>query len=278
MRPFRFGVQGGARVSEPVWAEFVRRAEDHGYDVVSMADHFDGRPAPLVALAYAAALTDRVHLGTAVLGVDFRNPVVLAQELATLDELSRERLEVGLGAGWKADDYAATGIPFDPPAARIDRLARALVALRARLRPGLRIMAGGGGRRMLTVAAEHADIVSLVPANRGGRSNPWGDEASPVAFAAKTALVREAAGDRFDGIELHTRVFASLDDGERGNEVVRRLGAAGAAASPMVLVRPARAMADKLLRMRDEIGISYVTVSAPFVDEFAPVIDLLRDR
>lgn len=273
MRTFRFGVQGGRDRSAPAWAGFVRRAEDRGYDVVSMADHFDGRPAPLVALAYAAALTDRVRLGTAVLGVDFRNPVVLAQDLATLDELSRGRLEVGLGAGWKAADYEATGIPFDPPSTRIERLAGLVPVLRRALRPGVGVMLGGGGRRMLALAARHADIVSLVPANRGGRSDPWGEEGTLDAFVAKVDVVREAAGDRFAALELHTRVFAAEDD-----DGPARLGPEGAARSPMVLVRPPRAMADKLLRTRDDLGISYVTVSARYLDEFAPVIELLAGR
>ena len=196
MRAFRFGVQGAAALTEPSWSEFVRRAEDFGYDVVSLADHFDGRPAPTVALAYAAAVTDRIRLGTAVLGVDFRNPVLLAQEVATLDELSRGRVELGLGAGWKREDYDVTGIPFDPPGVRIERLAAAVPELRAALRPDLPVMLGGGGPRMLTLAARLADIVSIVPPNPGGRSDPWGPDGTRAAFAEKAAFVRDAAGAR----------------------------------------------------------------------------------
>jgi len=273
MRAFRFGVQGPATITEPEWVDFVRRAEDHGYDVVSLADHLDGRPAPLVALAYAAAITDRIRLGTAVLAADFRNPVVLAQDVATLDELSRERVELGIGAGWKEDDYVTAGLPFDPAGTRIDRLDGLLPALKAALRPGLPILIGGGGRRLLAVAARHADIVGIVPTNRGGVSNPWGPEATVAGFAEKIAYVRDVAGPRAGRIGLQARVFA-LADGAVGDA----LGAADGAASPMSLVRPARAMADKLLRLRDELGLSYFTVSAPFLDEFAPVLDLLRDQ
>ena len=271
MRPFRFGVQGPPTLSEPKWSDFARRAEDHGYDVVSLADHFDGRPAPLVALAYAAAITDRIRLGTAVLGVDFRNPTVLAQDVATLDELSRERIELGLGAGWKRADYEVTGIAFDAPSARIDRLASAVAVVRAALRPGLPLMLGGGGPRMLTLAAREADIVSIVPTNRAGRSDPFGPEATVDAFAAKVALVRDAAEARGDPPELHTRVFASATDAA----VVGALGDDGATHCPMALVRPIAAMVDKLFRQRDALGLSYVTVSAAFLDEFAPVVDRL---
>ncbi len=273
MRAFRFGVQGAAALTEPTWSEFVRRAEDFGYDVVSLADHFDGRPAPTVALAYAAAITERIRLGTAVLGVDFRNPVLLAQEVATLDELSRGRVELGLGAGWKQEDYDVTGIPLDPPGARIDRLAAAVAVVRAALRPNLPLLLGGGGPRMLALAARVADIVSIVPTNRGGRSDPWGREGTRDGFAEKAALVRDAAGSRVGRIELHTRVFTDAD-----GPASDALGAEAAAASPMVMVRPAGAMVDKLLPLRDEIGLSYYTVSAPFLDDFAPVVDKLSGR
>jgi len=272
VRAFRFGVQGPPSLSEPAWSDFARRAEDHGYDVLSVADHFDGRPGPLVALAYAAAITDRIRLGTMVLGVDFRNPTVLAQDVATLDELSRERVELGIGAGWNQRDYDATGIPFEPPSVRIDRLAAMLPRLRAALRPSLRLMIGGGGPRMLALAAEEADIVSIVPTNQGGRSEPFGPERSAKAFAAKIEILRAAAGSRFDAVELHTRVFASSTD-----DAVRLLGVADLEESPMIMVRPTEAMADKLLRQRDRLGISYVTVSARFLDEFAPVVERLRD-
>jgi probable F420-dependent oxidoreductase len=273
MRAFRFGVQGAATFSEPEWSDFVRRAEDHGYDAVTLADHLDGRPGPLVALAYAAAITDRVRLGTAVLAVDFRNPTVLAQDLAALDELSRDRLELGIGAGWKEADYVAAGLAFDPPDVRIARLDAVLPALRRALRPGLPVMIGGGGRRVLAVAARHADIVGIVPTNRDGVASPWGPEATVAGFAEKVAYVREVAGARADRIELHARVFATAD-----GAVADAIGADAAAGSPMSLVRPAQAMADKLLRLRDELGLSYFTVSAPFLDEFAPVLELLRDR
>ena len=269
MSAFRFGVPGAPAATEPAWADVARRAEDYGYDVLSMPDHLDGRLAPLVALGYAAALTDRIRLATTVLAVDFRNPAVLANEIDTLDELSRDRVELGLGAGWKEADYAKTGIPFDPARVRIARLAEVVRALRAALRPGMPFLLGGGGRRMLELAAREADIVSIVTANRAGGAGGLGADATLAATREKVGWVRAAAGDRFDGLVLNTRVFAAADD-----EVVVALGGE-AADSPHVLVRPVRAMADKLLRLRDATGISYVTVSARFLDEFAPVVELL---
>lgn len=272
MRAFRFGVQGAPTATEPALADVARRAEDYGYDVLSMPDHLDGRLAPLVALGYAAALTDRIRLATTVLAVDFRNPTVLANELATLDELSRDRTEPGLGAGWDAADYATAGIPFAPAADRIARLGEVVRGLRAALRPGMPFLIGGGGRRVLELAAREADIVSVVTANRAGAAGGLGADATLAATREKVDWVRAAAGDRFDGLVLNTRVFAA-----EGDAVAAGLGA-DAADSPHVLVRPAQAMADKLLRLRDATGISYLTVSARFLDDFAVVLELLSDR
>jgi probable F420-dependent oxidoreductase len=271
MRAFRFGVQGAPVPTEPAWADVARRAEDHGYDVLSMPDHLDGRLAPIVALAYAAAITDRIRLGTTVLAADFRNPALLVREVATLDELARHRVELGLGAGWMATDYEVAGIPFAPARERIDRLAALVPVVRAALRADLPLMLGGGGRRMLELAGRVADIVGIVTANPGGVAGRLEESGTLAATCEKIGWVRDAAGDRFSEIELNTRVWTAEP------EAVSAMGAE-AAASPHVMVRPARVMADKLLRLRDATGISYVTVSVRFLDELAPVIELLSGR
>ncbi|MBM3660883.1 MAG: TIGR03621 family F420-dependent LLM class oxidoreductase [Actinobacteria bacterium] len=271
MRGFRFGVQGSPAPTEPAWADAARRAEDHGYHVLSMPDHLDGTLAPLVALGYAAALTERIHLGTTVLAADFRNPAVLADEVTTLDELARHRFELGLGAGWRAADYDTAGIPFAPAGARIARLGEVAAAVRGGVRPDLPLLLGGGGRRMLTVAAQVADIVGIVTENPGGVAGGLAESGTLAATREKVGWIREAAGDRFAHLELNVRVWATEADaaGSLGSE---------AADSPHVMAPTATTMADKLLRLRDETGISYVTVSVRFLDEFAPVIDLLADR
>src|SRR5262249_7721567 len=143
--PFRFGVQAATpssaslgapstTSSEPRWSELARRAEDHGYDVLSVPDHLDGQFAPLVGLGYAAAVTERIRLATIVLANDLRSPVLLAQEADTLAMLSGNRFELGLGAGWKLDDYERAGVPFDPAPVRIERLAHTIDVLRAEQR------------------------------------------------------------------------------------------------------------------------------------------------
>ena len=120
MRAFRFGAQLGAATGEE-WHRQLASAQDLGYSIVTLADHFGGRLAPLTALAAAA---DRVELrlGTLVLANDFRHPAVLAKEIASLDQLSGGRCELGIGAGWLADDYRSSGIPMETPGEALEGL------------------------------------------------------------------------------------------------------------------------------------------------------------
>jgi probable F420-dependent oxidoreductase len=277
---FRFGVQAatptsaslgraGTESSEARWHSLARRAEDHGYDVLSLPDHLDGQLAPLVALAYAAGLTDRIHLATTVLANDFRNPVVLANEVGTLAELSGDRFELGLGAGWKIADYETAGLEYVSAGERIARLAETVAIVRKTV-PNVPLMLGGGGLKMLALAAEHADVVSVVMQNAAGVAVALDDGVSLDAMRARVEWARDVAGARWNEIELHTRIFSAADEPSAAG-----LTAAAAAASPVVFVRPARAMADKILRLRDELGFTYFTVSERFTDEFARVIGLL---
>jgi probable F420-dependent oxidoreductase len=254
------------------WHALARRTEELGYDVLSMPDHLDGQIAPLVAQAYIAAVTQRIHLATTVLANDFRKPVVLANEVATLAEFSDRRFELGLGAGWKLADYEAAGIEYPSAGQRIARLEQTVGIVRDAL-PEVPLMLGGGGLRMLSLAARQADIVSVAAPNASGTAPMFGEAASLESSRNRVDWVRTEAGPRFDALELHMRVFAAA-----GEPQVRGVSADAVEASPFVLVRPARAMADKLLRLRDDLGFSYFTVSERFTDEFAPVIELLADR
>jgi probable F420-dependent oxidoreductase len=187
-RPFRFTVQASSPPDGTAasWTALARRCEDLGYDVLTVADHFDDQLAPMPAVMAAAAATTTLRVGTMVLSNDYRHPVVLAKEAATIDVLSGGRLELGLGAGWMRTDYEQAGIPFAAATERIDRLAEAVAIVKQLLhgdtcdvdgahysvhglrgtpppiqRPHPPILIGGGGRRLLTLAAREADIVGL---------------------------------------------------------------------------------------------------------------------
>ncbi len=135
VRPFRFGLQCTSRTPLDV-LRAARAAEDAGFDIFQVGDHVGPNHPRSVCLAAAAVATERIRLGTLVLNNDLHHPVPLAQEVATLDQLSSGRLEVGLGAGHSFTEYAAMGQPFDPPAARKERLAESVEILRALLDGG----------------------------------------------------------------------------------------------------------------------------------------------
>lgn len=232
-RRFRFGIQLASAGSAAEWAELAREAEDLGYSTLFIPDHFGDQLAPGPALAAAASATTALRVGTLVLDNDYRHPVVTAKEMATLDVLSGGRLELGLGAGWMASDYDQSGIPMDEAAVRIDRLEEGLAVLRGLFAPGPfdfagkhyaiagldgmpkplqdpspPFLIGGGGPRVLRLAARQADIVGINPAVRSGRVDGAAarDGAAEVTDR-KLAWVREAAGNRYPDLEINMLIF-----------------------------------------------------------------------
>lgn len=308
-RPFRFGVQLSGPADAKGWVDAVRRIEDLGYVTATMPDHFTGQLAPMPALSIAAAATTSLRIGALVLANDYKHPVVLAKELATLDVLSEGRVEIGLGAGWMESDYRASGIPYDRPGERIDRLTEAIAVVKGtmgdepfsfagrhytitdydgqpkpRQRPHPPLLIGGGGRRLLSIAAREADIVGINGTLTAGVVGPEAVATmTREAVDERIGFVREAAGARIDEIELNIRVFfVSVTDDRTGvlAGVASMFGVdeAMVAASPFALVGSTAAMADELLRRRQELGFSYVIVGGDDVDAFAPVVAQLAGR
>ncbi|WP_345400647.1 TIGR03621 family F420-dependent LLM class oxidoreductase [Nonomuraea salmonea] len=223
MRRFRFGAVIRQAESGRAWAEKARRLEGAGFDVLLVPDHLTGdRFAPIAALTAAACATGRLRVGTLVFANDFRHPAVLAKEAATLDVLSGGRLEVGIGTGWMAADYAGAGLRLEPPGVRVERLGEALTVLKGlwgdgpfsfdgrhyrvtgldqrpkpvqRPRPPLVI--GAGGARMLRLAAREADVVNLALRVLPDGSGPDVRDGGPAALENRLAVVKEAAGDRY---------------------------------------------------------------------------------
>jgi probable F420-dependent oxidoreductase len=302
-RRLRFAVQLVGAPDGAAWAALVRQAEDSGFDVISLPDHLGEQFAPLPALTAAACATTRLRLSMFVLANDMRHPGVLAKEVATLDVLSGGRVELGLGAGWDEGEYRALGLPFDRPPVRIARLEESVRAIRALLagdvvthhgshyqlsdlvvrpRPvqpgGVPIVLGGGGRKMLSLAGRLADIVSVATMNDGrtdpGVLGPW---VTRAAVADQIAWVKESAGERFDRLELNLRVrLAAVGVDRQTHAASAVVGMACTTAdlldSPFCLFGTVDEVADQLVRARDELGLSYFTISQRHMEQMAPVV------
>src|SRR6266542_1960062 len=202
-RPFRFAVQAGAPPKGRDWATYARHIEALGYGTLVTADHVVGDGlAPFPALAAAATATRELRVGTLVIDNDFRNPLLLAREAATVDVISNGRLELGLGAGWLRRDNDSLGLAYDPPAVRV----RAHAGPRPVQRPHPPIMIAGGGDRILELAVGEADIVAVVPRTQRDGSP---DRANFTYEAAmeRAEYVRRIAGDRLASLELNTLIF-----------------------------------------------------------------------
>ena len=135
-RPFRFGIQASNAHSRSEWVDLARRAEGAGFDVLTMPDHFGDQLAPMPAMMTAADATEALRVCALVFDNDYKHPVVLAKELATMDLLSDGRMEIGLGAGWMRSDYDQSGIPYDSAGVRIDRFLEGLHIVRRAMEPG----------------------------------------------------------------------------------------------------------------------------------------------
>jgi len=315
-RPFRFGVQSFSATTGDAWRDIARRAEAHGYAVLSLADHFigpgpaqeaSGHPpqeiAAVPAMAVAADATTTLRIACRVFCIDYRHPVMLAKEAATLDLLSEGRMEIGLGAGWLESEYAAADIPFDRPGVRITRLAEAVDLIRQLMaegpvdfagehfrvsgfegrpkpiqRPHPPLMIGGGGERVLSLAGREADIVSFNFNNRSGVLGADGPQNSTAELTArKLEWVKRAAGERFDAIELEIGAYFTFV-GDHGDGMAEGMGGVFGLspdemrAHPHGLFGSVDSICDELIRRRERYGISYVTVGDAQMDEFAPVV------
>jgi probable F420-dependent oxidoreductase len=303
-RAFRFGVQTSAATSSANWTDKARRAEALGYAVLLMPDHLGEQFAVGPALAAAAGATTKLRIGTLVLQNDLRHPAFVAKEAATLDLLSDGRFELGIGAGgsW-LPDYEATGIPFDPPGSRVARLAESLPIVKALLgggpvsfsgrhhtlheyegfpkpvqRPHPPILVGAGGPRMLALAAREADIVGLLPSMLpiGGRFRL--EEATAAAVAGQVRQVRDAAGDRFAGLELNIllqRLIVTDDPRQAGEELSRQwvpLTTDEIMETPSLLIGSIDGIVEAVRERRERFGASYFVVFERDMEAFAPVV------
>ena len=308
-RAFRFGVQASGSLSGTAWKELARRVEGNGYSTLTMPDHFDDQLAPVPALTLAAAVTDSLRVGALVWDNDYKHPLVLAKELATMDVLSDGRVEIGLGAGWMIADYEQSGMPYDRAGVRIDRFVEGLAVIRGLMGPDPfsfegqhyringhngtpkpvqgpcpPILIGGGGKRVLSIAAREADIVGINATMSAGVIGPQAfDTMTAPAVDEKVSIVREAAGPRWADIELNIRAFlVNISDDARGaaEAIAGMIGvtAEQVEQTPFALVGPTSKIVDDLLERRERWGFSYVIVGMNDVESFAPVVAALDGK
>ena len=301
LRPFRFGVASVETASGSAWTEFARRAEALGYDTLLVADHYLNPLPPVPALMAAAAVTTTLRVGCTVFANDFRHPALLAKEAAAIDLLSDGRFEFGLGAGWLKDEYDHVGIPFDPPGVRVARMEEGLRLIKGLWgeepvtfagayytisglegtpkpvqQPHPPIYVGGGGKRLLSLAAREADIVGFVSRARPEGGIDW-TEGTEEALARKVGWVRAAAGDRFAQLEL-ALLFQGSAVTDRPQAAAAELAPAFGLTAEQVLASTEFALGsvdqivERLCRFRAEYGISYVTVFPEAAAAFAPVV------
>lgn len=307
--PFRFGVQCSSPpdITAAHWRDLARKVEDLGYHRLTVSDHLDDQLSPVAALMAAADATTSLRVGALLFCNDYRHPAVLAKEAATLDILSEGRFELGMGAGWMTSDYLAAGIPMDAPSVRIARLEEAIEVVRGLLSDGpcsfsgefyeiqglsgspkpvqrpLPLLVGGGGRKVLEVAGRHADIIGLNPKLPNGVIDASaGPDATAAATDRKIGWIREAAGDRFDQIELHTRIHIALisDDRQGMAEMLAPalgISPADALESPHALCGTVDEICDDLLARRERHGIASIGLSLDAMDAMAPVVAQLAD-
>ena len=317
-RPFRFGLQSYAADSPQHWRDQARRAEAAGFSTFAVADHVIG-PGPALtatnhpvqnlaaipAMAVAIEATSTINIGARVFCVDYRQPVMFAKEVATLDYFSEGRLELGLGAGWLQGEYEAMGVPWNRAGVRLDRLEETLLLLRACFADGEvdihgthvnatgfealpkpphgapPIMIGGGSPRILGIAGREADIVSLNFDNSSGKIGPAGVGSSTAELTAqKIEWIRAGAGERFDQVELEIAAYFTIVTDQRDatmQAMAPRFGleADQLASHPHTLIGSVDAICDQLVERRETYGISYVTFGASVFDSVVPIVERL---
>ena len=313
-RPFRFGLQAnvppggltGGSDDAHRWRALAGKVEDLGYSLLTVADHFDAQMAPMPAVMAAADATTTLRVGALVLANDYRHPVVVAKEAATVDLLSGGRFELGLGAGWMRSDYAMAGLPHDPPGVRIDRLAEAVAVIKGLFadgpatfdgqhyrvdalegfpkpvqRPRPPLLLGGGGERLLSLAGREADIVGINPSLAAGVIDPSaGPTTSAEATDRKLRWIADAAGRRYQELELQVRIHRAAVTDDRASfarQLAPEMGLTPEQVldSPHVLVGTVTEIVAQCLERRERFGLSYITVSLDALDTFAPVVDRL---
>ena len=316
-RPFRFGVLCEEMGTRDAWLAKAQHAEELGYATLLLRDHFTpgsfgDQFAPIAALMAAAMVTTRLRIGSMVFDNDYRHPVILSKEAATLDMLSGGRLEFGLGAGWMGKEYEQAGMPFDPPGERVARFEEALHIFkglfvpepvtfsgkyytiagiqgfpRPHQQPRPPILIGAGGRRMLALAAREADIVGILagPLNAGEPTSTDPAAYSAESLSRKIAWLREVAEERFSQLELSVLTSPRFTSNRRqgAEQVAQERGWSNVSAEeilkmPTFFIGTVDEVAEQMLERRERFGISYYMTFDRVMEAFSPLVARLAGR
>jgi probable F420-dependent oxidoreductase len=300
--PLRFGLHFWDLTLES-WQEQARLYEDLGFSTITLTDHLVvPQWEPMTALAAIGSVTEAIGLGTLVLNMGLRNPVLTARAAATVDRISGGRLELGVGAGYVAANCTAGGVPFESGADRVARLEESVTLMRQLWREPsttmhgrfydvtdspmadpepvwLRLLVGGGGPTVMRFAGRVADTASMIPRQTSGE---WSLVDSLVdstveRMAEKAGWVREgaeAAGREADSIELHTMVPRVIVGDDPRAAIAEEAAAAGItpeqmAESSLYLCGTGREVCDQLEHWHEQTGISYFSFFDPGEEQIA---------
>lgn len=303
VRPFRFALQSRALGERDELIAAARQAEALGYDEFWSFDHI-GTVDPFVPLVVAADATEQLRIGPLVVNNELHHPVLLARTAATVDRLTGGRLVLGMGAGYAQAEHDSIGLELRRPGPRVSRLEESLVVIRrlldagacqfdgehhhvhledAGIRPAqahVPILLGGHGRRMIGIAARHADIFQFTGLTHDPvDGTPTGGGFDPSEVDLRATWLAEDAGDRDADIERSILVQTTSvgDEAHRQADDLAarfRIERAQLDATPFVLVGSVQQVVDELERMRERWGVSHVVVRD--ADGMAPVVAALR--
>ncbi|MCA9833184.1 MAG: TIGR03621 family F420-dependent LLM class oxidoreductase [Thermomicrobiales bacterium] len=314
-RPIRFGVMADDVGTPDELIALASWAETSGFSTLLLRDHviehtFGHQLGPLVAMALVAASTTKLRIGTLAICNDYRPPVQLAKEIATLDVASGGRVELGLGAGFLEPEYHPLGIPFDAAGVRVSRLQEAVKLLKLLFSGepvtfhgdyynvddfvsfpmpiqdhGIPILVAGSGDRMLRLAAREADIVGIQTAS--SRLDVPDDPSHRLADVVQQRIdiVRQAAGERFPQIELNAVVLVEVTDDREAaaRRIIERRGWSGIEtadilAMPTYFIGTLQEIAVQILERRDRYGLSYLVTSQVQAPLLAPLVSDLTGK
>jgi probable F420-dependent oxidoreductase len=307
-RRFRFGIQLHTAPSGEAWAELARKAEGLGYSTLFLPDHFGEQLAPVPAMMAAADATTDLRVGALVFDNDYKHPVVLAKEVATMDVLSGGRVELGIGAGWMKSDYDQSGIPYDPPGVRVSRMEEGIAVLKGCFASGPfsyqgdhytitgydgmpkpvqaphpPFLIGGGGKRVLSIAAREAQIVGINPSIHSGQVDAAAAQnGASGATDEKLQWVKDAAGDGYADLEINLLQFAGIVTDDRKGTVEMMAPLFGLPPEeletyPHACIGTIEQIIEDLRYRRERWDASYIVFQDSTMEALAPVVAALRD-